>query len=166
MPLQNNSLNTKPTLTSDQLQTAIASGKQRFDLIKKKYPPLKAYLVFSSPAGQAPIDSEPAKLLKLFPAMVVDDAAKTKGLELLSVIESLEWHGKVDDAKELGNKLSQLVRQFSYEGKTQIEIRFNELNYALNWKLQTDELVDRSLTPQGQASIRIVLGTILSLLPA
>jgi hypothetical protein len=30
----------------------------------------------------------------------------------------------------------------------------------LVWKLQADELVDRNLTPQTKASIRIVLGTL------
>ncbi|NLX23330.1 MAG: hypothetical protein GXY55_16890 [Phycisphaerae bacterium] len=34
------------------------------------------------------------------------------------------------------------------------------MDYELIWKLQTDELVDRNLTPQTKASIRIVLGTV------
>ena len=35
-----------------QLQTAVAAAKQRFDLIREKYPSLKADLVLSSPLGQ------------------------------------------------------------------------------------------------------------------
>jgi hypothetical protein len=46
----------------------------------------------------------------------------------------------------------------------QVEIRFDSLNYELIHVLQTDELVDRQLTPQTRASIRIVLGTLSGLL--
>jgi len=40
------------------------------------------------------------------------------------------------------------------------------LEYDLIWKLQTDELVDRELTPQTKASIRIVLGTVSQNFPS
>ena len=44
-----------------------------------------------------------------------------------------------------------------------LELRFRKLDYPLIWKLQTDPLVDTNLTPQTQASIRIVLGTLADL---
>ena len=51
-------------------------------------------------------------------------------------------------------------RLFKFDGQSQVEMRFSELNYKLIWQLQTDELVDRQLTPQTKASIRIVLGKV------
>ena len=74
-------------LSFDQLQIAVAAAKRRFDLIRKKYPGLKAYLVMSLPGGQTGIDSAPTQILSEFPAMVVDDNAKTSALDLLSRIE-------------------------------------------------------------------------------
>jgi hypothetical protein len=56
--------------------------------------------------------------------------------------------------------LDELAPQLKYDEKCQVEIRFNRLNYALIWKLQADDLVDRKLTLQTKASIRIVLGTL------
>ena len=57
-------------------------------------------------------------------------------------------------------QLDQLAARLKYDAQCQIEIRFNDLNYDLAWKLQTDDLVDRDQTPQRKASIRIVLGTL------
>jgi len=59
--------------------------------------------------------------------------------------------------------------RFSFEGMNfhpgQFLARIN-LEYDLIWKLQTDELVDRELTPQTKASIRIVLGTVSQNFPS
>lgn len=62
-----------------------------------------------------------------------------------------------DELKRLANTMSQDIKIL---GDIQVELRFHTLNYELIWKLQSDELVDRVLTPQTRASIRIVLGTI------
>jgi len=59
--------------------------------------------------------------------------------------------------------LNQLVHKLKYDEKCQIEIRFLDLKYDLVWKLQADDLIDRNLTPQTKASIRIVLGTLAQL---
>jgi len=57
-------------LNFDQLQVAVAAAKRQFDLIRKKYPDLKAHLVMSLPGGQTGIDSSPPQILSEFPAMV------------------------------------------------------------------------------------------------
>jgi len=54
--------------------------------------------------------------------------------------------------------LNQLVHKLKYDEKCQIEIRFLDLKYDLVWKLQADDLIDRNLTPQTKASIRICSG--------
>ena len=146
-------------LSHDQLQVAVAAGKRQFDRIRQKYPDLKAYLVLSLPGGQTEIDSSPKQILSKFPAMVVDDSAKTNALDIISRLKTLEWQAKVGpETEQLINQLDQITTRLKYDEKCQVEIRFKDLNYDLIWKLQMDDLVDRNLTPQSKASIRIVLG--------
>ena len=157
-------------LNLDQLQVAVAAAKRQFDLIGKKYPDLKAklpngkpaaVLVMSLPGGQTGIDSSPMQILSEFPAMVVDDSTKTSALNLLSCLKTLEPEAATGpETERLRKQLDQLAPQLKYDEKCQVEIRFNDLNYDLIWKLQADDLVDRNLTPQTKASIRIVLGTL------
>jgi len=157
-------------LNLDQLQVAVAAAKRRFDLLAKKHPDLKAnlqngepvsYLVLSLPGGQTGINSSPTKTLRDFPAMVIDDAAKTSALKLLSRLKILDWKAITgSETEHLKEQLNSLALQLKYDDNCQIEIRFNDLTYDLVWKLQTDELVDRELTPQTKSSIRIVLGTL------
>jgi hypothetical protein len=157
-------------LNLDQLQVAVAAAKRQFDLIGKKYPELKAklphgkpisILMFSLPGGQTGIDSSPADILREFPAMVVDNSTKTSALNLLSRLNvSKSEAATVPERERLRQQLDQLIPQLNYDGDCQIEIRFSALKYDLIWKLQADDLVDRNLTPQIKASIRIVLGTL------
>lgn len=161
MTQQNNNRDSRSMLNHDQLQVAVAAGKRQFDLIRKKYPDLKAYLVLSLPGGQAKIDSSPKELLREFPAMIVDDGAKTNALDLVSRLETLERQASTGpETERLLKQLDELVPRLRYDEKCQVEIRFNDLNYDLIWKLQVDDLIDRDLTPQTKASIRIVLGTV------
>jgi hypothetical protein len=157
-------------LNLDQLQVAVAAANRRFDLIGKKHPDLKAklwngkaasFLVLSLPGGQTGIDSSPIQILNEFPAMVVDDNAKTSALNLLSRLKLLESEATAGpETERVKTQLNQLALQLKYDGECQVEIRFNRLNYDLIWKLQVEDLVNRNLTPQTKASIRIVLGTL------
>ena len=145
-------------LNFDQLQVAVAAAKRQFALIQKKSPELKTYLVMSSPSGQIEVDSSPSEILEKFPAMVVDDANKTRALKLLEPLKLKIATGT--EAARLKEQLDQLSPKFNYDEKCQIEIRFNNLKFDLVWKLQVDDLVDRNLTPKSKASIRIILGTL------
>jgi hypothetical protein len=157
-------------LSHDQLQVAVAAARRQFDLLRKKHPDLKAkllngkpaaFLVMSLPGGQTGIDSPPTHILSEFPAMVVDDDNKSSALALLSRLTLLESGAATGpEAERLKLQLDKLAPRLKYDGKCQVEIRFNRLNYDLIWKLQADDLVDRSLTPQAKASICIVLGTL------
>lgn len=155
-------------LNLEQLRTAVAAAIRQFESIQKKYPSLKAYLVLSMPSGQVEIGMPPAEILAIFRGMVIDDAAKAEGLELISRLKALkaqaEKGGETDQLKrqaaEAKQRLEELATHFKYDEKCQVEIRFKDLDYDLVWKLQADELVDRKLTPQTKASIRIVLGTL------
>jgi hypothetical protein len=161
-------------LTHTQLQLAVAAAKRQFDLIRKKYPDLQAYLVLSLPSGQTGVGSSPKEVLKEFPGMVMDSPEKHRALPILSRLEMLEWkinRTPKDDAllterKQLTDELTPLLVPLRYDSGTQVELRFHQLNYDLIWRLQADELVDRDLTPQTKASIRIVLGTLAHFLKA
>ena len=74
-------------LNYDQLQTGVAAANRHFALIRKKYPSLKIYLVLSLPSGQTRIGSSPEEILKEFPALVLNDAAKALILDFLKTPE-------------------------------------------------------------------------------
>ena len=162
-------------LNYEQLQVAVAAAKQQLSLILKKYPdlipkkvdiPQIPYLVIALPGEQVWIDCTPKDILEKIPAMVIDSSAKMKTLTLLTSIKKLESQDKADsDIKRLLNEFEELVTQLQYDGKYQVEIRFKYLAYEQIWELQVDDLVDRDLTPQGKASIRIVLGTLARFVP-
>jgi hypothetical protein len=156
-------------LNLDQLRVAVAAAKRRFDQLRQKYPELdqrecpayKAYLVLSLPGGQVPTDASPKDILTKLPAMVVDDSTKLQALAILSRLGAVERSGDTGiKTQQLLQQWEQLALQLKYNGACQVEIRFGNLNYDLIWKLQADDLVDRELTPQTNASIRIVLGTL------
>jgi hypothetical protein len=154
-------------MKSDPLQTAVASAKRRFEQLQGKHPELKvrlptgaplATLVLSLPGGQAEIDSSPMQIPTGFPAMILENATKTSALNLL-YLQSKDLGG-TEAMQAIKQQLSTLLTKLDFDEKCQVEIRFNELRFDLVWKLQTDVLVDRDLTPQTKASIRIVLGTL------
>ena len=176
-------------LNFDQLEVAVAAAKKQFSLLKQKYHNLSpteypdpranlfnchalvkpclpkkvpiAYLVLSSPTGQVGIDSKQKDILRKFPGMVVNSSAKTKAIALLTKIKKSEGQDKADsEVERLQTEFKQQVTQLEYDETCQVEIRFKDLNYELIWQLQVDDLVDRRLTPQGKASIRIVLGAL------
>ena len=71
------------TLNYGQLQVSVANAIRQFSLLRKKYPDLKASLVLSLLGDQTKIDSSPKDILNEFPALVVDDNAKTRMLSFL-----------------------------------------------------------------------------------
>jgi len=150
--------NPENTLNHDQLQVAIAESIRHFSLIRKKYPDLKAYLVLSLLGRQTNIDSSPEDILYEFPGLVIDDENKTRMQDFLR--EPRPKQSEKKEREQWEKKLQELSLKLKYVGKIQVEIRFKELKYELIWKLQADDLVNRDLTPQTKASIRIVLGTL------
>ena len=151
------------TLDLPQLQAAVAAAKDRFGRIRAKYPQLRGYLVLSIPGKQTGIGSSPMEILAALPSIVVDDAAKSALLDFLKSPPSKE--ASETEKKRWSEQLQQLASRLRYHGDCRVEIRFDHLDYALIRQLQSDELVDRELTPQTAASIRIVLGTLSAFAP-
>ncbi len=147
-----------PRLGISQFQEALAAANRHFANIRKKYPALRAYLVLSSRGGQTKLDSELVDSIREFPSLLLDNTAKTKTLELIKKLKPKE--STKPEQIQLKDELKELAGDLEFDGSIQAELRFHDLDYDLIWKLQTDDLVDRELTPQTRASIRIVLGTI------
>jgi hypothetical protein len=145
-------------LTLAQFHEVIAAAVQRFTHIRKKHPALKAYLVLSLRGDQVRIDSSLDETVKEFPGLLRDGVPKSRMLKFMNVKKP----EKPTDAevKEWQEKFESLSDLLEFDGSVQAEIRFNQLDYELIAKLQADELIDRNLTPQTRASIRIVLGTL------
>ena len=150
------------TLNHDQLQLAVKQAKDHFDQIGQDNPQLKGYLVFSMAGQQTGIGSSPDTILKEIPLMVVEDQATTA---LRLHIKDKPDKDAKDKVKQTWQKtLSKLGSALSYHSHILIEIRFRNLDYELIGQLQVHPLVDRQLTMQSRASIRIVMGTLQDLL--
>ncbi len=145
-------------LNEDQFKSAVKAARARFSLIRKKHPGLKAHLVISLAGGQTGIGSAAREILKDFPALIVEDDAKARIKSFLKTPVSKDASDA--EKKQFEQQSGELASELKYDGKCQVEIRFDALNYELVWQLQADELVDPALTPQTRASIRIVLGTL------
>jgi hypothetical protein len=154
-------------LTFAQLQTVITNAHKRFSHIKAKYPNLKAYLVFANPPAQTEINSSPEQILTDFPDMVADCESKQHCQTLQTRYKAIkDQPGLSDEAVIIRNHIAKLTKDFTYHTTPRIELRFVNLPYETIWKLQTDDLVDRNLTPQTRASIRIILGTVADFISA
>ena len=152
-----------PRLDLSQFQEALAAANQQFARIRKKYPSLRAYLVLSLRGGQTKLDNELVDSIREFPSLLLDNPAKTKALELIKKLKPKE--STKPKQIQLKAELKDLAKDLEFDGSVQVELRFHDLDYNLIWKLQSDDLVDRDLTPQTRASINIVLGTISQIRP-
>ncbi len=148
----------QPRLNLSQFQEALAAANRYFAEIRKKYPTLRAYLVLSLRGGQTKLDNELPDSIREFPSLLLDGTAKTKTLELIKKLRPKE--STKPEQIQLKAELKEMAKDLEFDGRVQVELRFHDLDYDLIWKLQSDDLVDRELTPQTRASINIVLGTL------
>jgi hypothetical protein len=130
----------------ESLIVAMNQAETVFQQLKRQYPSLKGYLVYSSPSGQCDLTDNMEKILTEFPDMIHDSKVKTEAINLINKKGSIE---QMLTKKELDIKED-----------TFIEIRFKNPNLDLVFEMQKDPLVSQKHTPQSQASIRIVFGTL------
>jgi len=149
---------------------SVAAANRQFSLIKGKYPQLKAYLVLSLPAGQTGVGNSLTAMIAEFPDLFLASAVRTEARNLVRELRSLEKKKENAEPQQrpklnrqfgiVNDRLHAISSELIVDGNCRFELRFHHLDYDLVRKLQTDELVDRKLTPQTHASIRIVLGTV------
>ena len=170
-------------MKKEDLLTAIDQAKKIYNAILEEYPAFKMdkhsklekiYLVFSTPHGQCEITDNPLQILKEFSAMISESEFKDKTIHILKTIQGLdlelkkaaggntkaEIQKKIEDASNL---LNAAVEKLEFKEDTFVEIRFNGPILDLIFKMQKDPLVSQVHTPQTNASIRIVLGTLIEL---
>jgi len=150
-------------LNHDQFQAAVKAARERFSKLREIHPTLKGYLVLAIPGKQTGIGSGAKEILGDLPALIVDDAAKAVFQQHLKAPPPKDAGEKAK--KEWDERCEELVAELHYDGGVRVELRFDNLDYELIARLQSDELVDRELTPQTRASIRIVLGTLVAFAP-
>ncbi len=141
-----------------QFQKALTVANRHFTRLRKKYPHLRAYLVLSVLGEQTKIDSSLEQMIGEFPDVLAVGTSKIRMLDFLKTPQPEK--PTQAQKQQRHDQFEKLAEALEFEGKTQIEIRFHHLDYDLIWKLQSDDLVDRKLTPQTKASINIVLGTL------
>lgn len=134
----------------EKLKTAVKNSKTVFKKIKEKHSTLSGYLVFSSPNGQCELTDDMEKILSEFPDMVHDSNVKNEAISLIN--------------KKAITEQMLTKKELDIKEDTFIEIRFAQPNLDLIFEMQKDPLVSQKHTPQTQASIRIVLGTLGELL--
>ena len=147
----------------DQLIMVIEHAKQIISMISGKYGKKKDYLVFSSPYGQCELTSDLKKILSDFPEMIVDTPSKEYALAFIKTVKKSEGKEK-DDHLVQANYERSLLGKLEVRNDTFVEIRFTDRNLESIFEMQKDPLVSQRHTPQTQASIRIVLGTLEELL--
>jgi hypothetical protein len=142
-------------LTWEQVGKVVDHAKRTLRQIRAKYRELGAYLVFASRHGQVDIEAAPAKVLKEFPAMLVDSPERRRAAELLGRMSRLGL-GK-EQLAELADALDKELGHCRVSGDVNIELRFTDLKFEQIWALKADELIDRELTPQSRVGIQIVV---------
>lgn len=152
------------TLDPDQFQAAVMAARDRFTQLKEKHPTLKGHIVLCIPGKQTGINSSPTDILKELPALIVDDPARKAFIANRD--KPLPKDASESQRQRAKEDLKELALSLRYDGGVRVEIRFDSISYELVWRLQSDELVDRALTPQTRASIRIVLGTLSAFCPS
>jgi hypothetical protein len=142
-----------------QVKDAVAHVREQFEAIRAKYKPLGPYMVFASPYGQESVETEPAVILEVFPWMIADGEAKVKAQGIMDQLHSMAGDVRTGKGsrRDLETELERRLANVTFRGDVNIELRFRDLDYPLIWQLQQDPLIDRELTPQTKASIRIVL---------
>lgn len=135
--------------------------------LKSKYPTLDAKLVISSGYGQSELTTDGIALFDKVASMFANTYERKELLILLDTYKNLQRRNselKSPDIKEIANQLHHQIRMRLETAEvietSQINLIFGELDYELISKLQVDPLVDKTLTPQTGASIKICLGSL------
>jgi hypothetical protein len=165
-------------MTKEDLISAIEKAKNFFNKISSEYAAMEGmegYLVLSSMFGQCKLTDDPLDILINFPTMISESEYKDKVSKLLETMKDLETQLKYSTPRKTKKEIQEKIKKASlnlntnlnkmeFKEDTFIEIRFERPIMDIIFKLKKDPLVSQVHTPQSQASIRIVLGTLKELL--
>jgi hypothetical protein len=143
-----------------RFQRVVSEALSRLKIINVKYKPLKPYLVFTAGGKQIDFTTDISQILESLPVMVLDSAEKTKACELMDALKKIDEKDEKKSKPKLISEIQVLSCKLQLTEIAQIEVRTQILRYSLIRKLKKDPLIDRELTTQSDASIRIVMGTL------
>lgn len=153
-----------------ELCTPFANAQDIFRRLKSKYPRLDAKLVITSGYGQSELTTDGFALFDRVASMFTNSRERKELLILFDTYQNLQRRNsdlKSPYVKELASQLHKRIHTLLDAAEiietSQINLIFGELDYELISKLQVDPLVDRALTPQTGASIKICLGSLQQL---
>ncbi len=143
-------------MNPNRFKEFVERGKEIFLKIRQKYPDIKAYLVLSNPLGQCNITDSVKEIFDNFKESIIDCDKKIK---LSILLEELKVNKKLSKEKIeiIKKQINDISRDIEIKSDVNIELRFDILNYSLINKLRKDDLIDKELTLQTAASIRIVV---------
>jgi len=154
-------------LRISELSTPFANAQNIFRRLKSKYPTLDAKLVITSGYGQSELTTDGVALFDRVASMFTNSYERKELLILFDTYKDLQRRNsdlKLSYVKEIAVQLQDRIRILLDTAEivetSQINLIFGELDYDLISKLQVDPLVDRTLTPQTAASIKISLGSL------
>jgi hypothetical protein len=179
-------------LAFDDLRVAVCTAEQILVSLRQRHARMDACLVIARRGAQVRARAGVHEFLTEFPAAFVDSSDVVLAIETLRRVLNLEGElrqsryvaalarlaNRQEAARAATQRTCQLLEELSevrasleritpllrFRGNLQIELRFGDLDFALVAALQRDLLVDRELTPQTSASIRIVIGRLTDLL--
>ena len=154
----------------NDLSIPISRAKKKFSTLKSQYPTLHAKLVLCNKHGHVDIDASGNDILQSAATIFVD----SKEAKELRIIHSLHLdlsrrnqttHSEYISTllQSILDRIHNLLSVVELVDSTQIELRFDQLDYELIDELRRNPMVDQRLTPQTRASIQIVLGDLYSL---
>ena len=153
-----------------ELTIPFANAQDIFRRLKSKYPRLDAKLVITSGYGQSELTTDGMALFDRVASMFTNSCERKELLILFDTYKDLQRRNvdlKSPYIKKVINQLHDRIRTLLETAEiietSQINLIFGELDYDLISKLQVDPLVDRILTPQTGASIKICLGSLQQL---
>lgn len=161
-------------MRKEDLISVIEKAKNLFNKISNEYAAMdgmEGYLVLSSMYGQCKLTDDPLEILINFPAMISESEYNDKVSKLLETMKDLEAQLKYASPEKMKKEIQEKFKKASldlnanlnkmeFKGDTFIEIRFERPILDIVFKLKKDPLVSQVHTPQSQAAIRIVLGTL------
>lgn len=153
-----------------ELTVPFANAQEIFRRLKLKYPRLDATLVVTSGYGQSELTTDGFALFDRVASMFANSSDRKELLILFDIYKELLRRNAdlkssyiKDTTHRLHARIGQLLGAAEIVESSQINLIFGDLDYELISKLQTDQLVDRALTPQTSASIKICLGSLQQL---
>ncbi len=153
-----------------QLRAAVAEGQRRLGVLEQELPALRAHLVLATLADQAELHTTlPSLVERLSGAFEASPALERVRALLREGEAAARRSARVpgcppqDDLERRRAAIDVCARDLRLSAALLVEVRFDELRYAVVAAVKQSRLIDRVRTKPGPESIRVVMGSVLDL---